>query len=92
MLVITYNIQCNIKYLKHSSTKVFYSLSQQLKRKPSGDSLGGSVVENLPYNEGNMGSIPGWGTKIPHARKQLLSPCPKTTDPRDTAREPLCPN
>ena len=28
---------------------------------------GGAVVENLPANAGNTGSIPGWGTKIPPA-------------------------
>ena len=25
------------------------------------------MVENLPANAGDTGSIPGWGTKIPHA-------------------------
>ena len=29
---------------------------------------------NLPSNAGDEGSIPGWGTKIPHASGQL-SPC-----------------
>ena len=28
---------------------------------------GGPLVETLPSNVGDMGSIPGWGTKIPHA-------------------------
>ena len=28
---------------------------------------GGPVVKNLPSNTGDMGSIPGQGTKIPHA-------------------------
>ena len=28
---------------------------------------GGPVDENLPCNTGDMGSIPGSGTKIPHA-------------------------
>jgi len=31
------------------------------------DFPGGSVVKNPPANAGNMGSIPGSGTKIPHA-------------------------
>ena len=35
---------------------------------------GGPVVESLPYNAVDMGLIPGWGTKIPHAGGQL-SPC-----------------
>ena len=28
---------------------------------------GGPVVKNLPSNEGDEGSIPGQGTKIPYA-------------------------
>ena len=29
------------------------------------------MVENPPYNAGDAGSIPGQGTKIPHASGQL---------------------
>ena len=43
------------------------------------DFLGGSVVKNPPSNAGDTGSIPGQGTKIPHAEGQL-SPCAATTD------------
>ena len=32
---------------------------------------GGSVVKNLPANAGDIGSVPGWRTKIPHALEQL---------------------
>ena len=32
------------------------------------DFPGGPVVKNLPCNAGVMGSIPDWGTKIPHSR------------------------
>ena len=35
------------------------------------DLPGGPVVENLPTNAGDEGSIPGQGTKIPHASGQL---------------------
>ena len=35
------------------------------------DFPGGPVVKNPPSNEGYMGSILGWGTKIPHATGQL---------------------
>ena len=45
------------------------------------DFHGGPVVKNLFSSTGDMGSIPGRGTKIPHAMVQL-SPCP--------AREPTC--
>ena len=32
-----------------------------------GDFPGGLVVETSPSNAGYVGSIPGWGAKIPHA-------------------------
>ena len=32
---------------------------------------GGPVVKNLPCNTGDAGSIPGRGSKIPHAMRQL---------------------
>ena len=35
------------------------------------DVPGGPVVKNLPGSAGVMGSIPGRGTKIPHAVEQL---------------------
>ena len=34
---------------------------------------GGPVVKNSPYNVGDADSIPGQGTKIPHAAGQLNS-------------------
>ena len=40
----------------------------------TGDFSGGLVAKNPPSNAGDMGSIPGWRTKIPHAERQL-SPC-----------------
>ena len=44
-----------------------------------GDFPSGPVVKNPPYNAGDAGSIPGQGTKIPHAAGQL-SPCTTTTE------------
>ena len=38
------------------------------------------MVKNPPANAGDMGSIPGQGTKIPHAVEQL-SLCATTTEP-----------
>ena len=35
------------------------------------DFPGGPVVKNPPSNAGDKGSIPGWGTKIPHATGQI---------------------
>ena len=36
--------------------------------------LSSGLVKNPPCNTGDMGSNPGWGTKIPHARDQLKAP------------------
>ena len=36
-----------------------------------GDFPGGPVVKNLPYNAGDVGSIPGQGMKILHVLGQL---------------------
>ena len=38
------------------------------------DFPGGPVVENLPCKAGDLGSVSGQETKIPHAMLQLLSP------------------
>ena len=35
------------------------------------DFPGGPVVKNPPSNAGDVGLIPGWETKIPHAAGQL---------------------
>ena len=43
------------------------------------------MVNNLPSNAGGTGSIPGQGTKIPHAMGQR-SPLTATTEP--TVRSP----
>ena len=47
------------------------------------DFPGGPVVKNLPCNARDASSIPGWGTKIPYAMKQL-SPPATTTESRDS--------
>ena len=36
-----------------------------------GDFLGSPVINNPPSNAGDVGLIPGRGTKIPHATEQL---------------------
>ena len=48
--------------------------------KRSRDFPGGPVVENLPSNAGDMGSIPGGRTMMPRAVGQL-SPHATTTVP-----------
>ena len=44
----------------------------------------GPVVKKPSCNAGDVGSIPGWRTKIPHATEQLSL--------QATARESMCPN
>ena len=44
------------------------------------DFPGDPVVKNPPSNAGDVGSLPGQGTKIPHASGQL-SPHTSTTEP-----------
>ena len=41
---------------------------------------GSPVVRNVPSNAGDVGSIPGHRTNIPHASEQL-NPCDATPEP-----------
>ena len=47
----------------------------------------GPVIKNPPCNAGDVGSIPGLGTKMPHAMGQL-SPCAVTTELTTTLDRP----
>ena len=47
------------------------------------DFPGDLVVKNPPSNAGDVGLIPGWGTKIPSATGKL--------SPRAATTEPTCP-
>ena len=40
------------------------------------------MVKNPPANAGDVGSIPGWGTKIPHAVEQLSLRATTTEHPQ----------
>ena len=55
----------------------------------SGDFPGIPVVKNPPYNAEDTGSIPGQGTKIPHAAGQLTR-TPRLLSSRASTREPVC--
>ena len=55
-------------------TKV--KLENLFKNSVSWDFPGGPAVKNLPYNTGDVGLIPGQGTRIPHATGHLG---PRTT-------------
>ena len=50
------------------------------RKQTYGDFPRGPVVKNSPSNAGDAGSIPGRGTKIPHAEGQL-NPLTTTTEP-----------
>ena len=54
------------------------------KEKSSRDFPGGPVAKNPPWHAGDLGSIPGWEIKTPHAAKQLSL--------RATNTEPSCYN
>ena len=43
---------------------------EELKRNGNWDFPGGPAVKNPPWNARDMGSVPGWGSKIPHATEQ----------------------
>ena len=49
--------------------------------------INGPMVKNPPCNAGEMGSVPGQGTRIPHATEQHV---PQLLSPH--APEPLCCN
>ena len=53
-------------------------LSTGVFRADSLDFPGGPLAKNPPFNAGDLGSIPGQGTKIPRAMGQL-SLCAVTT-------------
>ena len=54
-----------------------------------GTSLVGTVVKNPPCTAGDVGSIPGLGTNIPHASEQL-SLCTETQGPACHNEDPVC--
>ena len=62
------------------------SLNTKTKEINPGDFPGGPVIKNLPSKAGDAGSIPGWGTLIPHAMGQL-SRSASTIDPVTTTGE-----
>ena len=55
--------------MNNTSIKNFFFIKK--RKKVYRDFPGGPVVKNLLSKAGETDSIPGWGTKIPHAREQL---------------------
>ena len=76
------DIQMINKHIKKCSTSL--DIREMKIKTTRRDFLGGPVVKNLSSNAGDVGSIPGRRTRIPHAAGQL--------SPRTTPREPACPN
>ena len=62
--------------------------THECTKKLWGDFPGGPVVKNPPSNVGNVGSIPGQETKIPHVVGQL-SPHTTTTELVCSGARPL---
>ena len=60
------------------------------KREGLEDFPHGPVVKNPLSDTGDVGSIPGWGTKIPHAMGQI-SPRATTTEPVGLNERALAP-
>ena len=68
----------------HNKELVCRICKEPSKLNSKGDSPGGPVVKNPPCNAGDAGLIPGQGTRIPHAARQLSW--------HATTREPECCN
>ena len=66
-----------VRRLRHSKSKNTSFLGFNSFR----DFPGGPVVKNLLCNTGDVGSMPGQGTKIAHVSKQLSLPT-VTTEPK----------
>ena len=53
---------------------------------------GGPVVKTLPCNAGDVGLIPGRGTKIAHALGHLSPQATAMEEPTGHSEEPMCRN
>ena len=58
-------------YLNKAEIKRWKKKKKELLNPNNGGFPGGPVVKNPPVNAGDMDSIPGLGTKIPHAAGHL---------------------
>ena len=81
-MVVFECVLCNFYFTFLTQKFSYYIYFSELEVMYSGDFPHGPVVKNLLCNPGDSGSIPGSGTKIPHAARKL---CPQTVTP-----EALC--
>ena len=72
-------LQVKSKHVGTSSGLRYHSVLQHWKCR-TWDFTGGPVIKRLPCNAGDVGSIPGQWTKVPHATEKL-SWSPTTTEP-----------
>ena len=83
--------RCKLLYREWIDNKVLSYSTGNCIQYPVKVTPDGPVVKNLPTNAGDTGSIPGGGTKIPHAAGQL-SPLAAATEPaRHNYREACVP-
>ena len=61
----------NISNLRYADETTLMAESEELKSLLMNDFPGGPAVKNPPSSAWDTGSIPGWGTKIPHATGPL---------------------
>ena len=77
-----HNTQTEIQEIKNEMIKTsgFHFNLEWVHKREAKDFAAGPVVKNPPLNAGDAGLIPGQGTKIPHATKQINVPT-TTTEP-----------
>ena len=63
---------------RYQFTPIRMAIIKKTNKTKNRDFPGGPVVKNPPSNAGDLGSILGWGTKIPHATGQLSPHAPTT--------------
>ena len=76
--------QCHQQRKKRKQSENFEERREYINYILPRDFSGGPVVRNLPFNAGDVGSVPDRGTDIPQTKGQL-SPCTATKDPQQRA-------
>ena len=81
-MVVFECVLCNLYFTFLTQKFSYYIYFSELAVIYSGDFAHGPMAKNLLCNPGDSGSIPGWGTKIPHAPGKL---CRQTSTPEPCA-------